>query len=393
MNKKQTINYLSISLILSFILIVHCKADDDVNRAKQTLESIYNHYSVKGSFLLRETFPFNDSHQVTYLDNAEQAKKKNEFSYLWPFSGSLSAVSALYEVKGDKGYLEMFDNTVLPGLELYWDTVRNPGAYASYIKIKPLPDRFYDDNVWIGIDFTDMYLSSKNESYLQKAEAVWKFIESGTDSILGDGIYWVEQRKGSKHACSNAPGAVYAAKLFLATHNQYYLKRAKELYSWTKTHLQDPDDYLIYDNIRRNGSVDKKKYAYNSGQMIQAAALLFQLTNDSLYLTDAKNIAESAYNFFFREILPDVQNDFRFLRSGNIWFTAVMFRGYIELYYVNKEKKYIDEFRKNLDYAWLHMRDDNGLFNSDWSGQKKDNSKWLLTQFAMVEMYARISRL
>jgi hypothetical protein len=172
MNKKQTINYLSISLILSFILIVHCKADDDVNRAKQTLESIYNHYSVKGSFLLRETFPFNDSHQVTYLDNAEQAKKKNEFSYLWPFSGSLSAVSALYEVKGDKGYLEMFDNTVLPGLELYWDTVRNPGAYASYIKIKPLPDRFYDDNVWIGIDFTDMYLSSKNESNLQKAEAV-----------------------------------------------------------------------------------------------------------------------------------------------------------------------------------------------------------------------------
>jgi hypothetical protein len=50
-------------------------------------------------------------------------------------------------------------------------------------------------------------------------------------------------------------------------------------------------------------------------------------------------------------------------------------------------------FQKNLDYAWEHMRDEKGLFNSDWSGKTKDNSKWLLTQFAMVEMYARITEL
>jgi hypothetical protein len=39
------------------------------------------------------------------------------------------------------------------------------------------------------------------------------------------------------------------------------------------------------------------------------------------------------------------------------------------------------------------MRDENGLFGTDWSGHIQDDSKWLLTQFALVEMYARISNI
>ncbi|GAB1415472.1 glycoside hydrolase family 76 protein [Paludibacter sp.] len=387
--------FVSISLIAISLLfsIECCVANNNFERAKATYEAIYKHYSIEGSHLLRETFPFSDSHKVTYLDNSEQADKRNEYSYLWPYSGSLSATSSLYEVKGEAKYKKLFNKKVIAGLEMYWDTLRQPGAYASYIKINPLPDRFYDDNIWIGIDFTDMFIATKNKSYLAKAEYVWKFIESGTDKILGDGIYWVEQRKGSKHACSNAPGAVYAAKLFIATKNQYYLRRAIELYSWTKKNLQDSQDYLIYDNIRINGSVDKKKYAYNSGQMLQAASLLFKLTKDASYLDDAKNIAESSFKYFFKDTSSDGQLDFNLLKTGDIWFTAVMLRGYIELFDIERDSKYIDTFKKNLDYAWKYMREDNGLFNSDWSGKKKDNSKWLLTQFAMVEMYARISKL
>ena len=66
-----------------------------------------------------------------------------------------------------------------------------------------------------------------------------------------------------------------------------------------------------------------------------------------------------------------------------------MLRGFIELYHLDNNKTYIDAFDKNLDYAWTHTRDNNGLFNTDWSGEKKDDKKWLLTQAAMVEMYAR----
>ena len=49
----------------------------------------------------------------------------------------------------------------------------------------------------------------------------------------------------------------------------------------------------------------------------------------------------------------------------------------------------MDDFVRNLDYAWENARDtDCGLFHEDWSGAEKDTKKWLLTQAAMVEMQA-----
>lgn len=45
--------------------------------------------------------------------------------------------------------------------------------------------------------------------------------------------------------------------------------------------LQDSTDYLYFDNISLDGKIDKSKYAYNSGQMMQAATLLYQLTGRS----------------------------------------------------------------------------------------------------------------
>ena len=369
------------------------KIPENIQRAGKTLEAIYKHYGIPGNNLLRETFPFNENYAATYLAGEENPGQTNPYAYLWPFSGSLSAVVTLYEATGDKRFKQILDEKVLPGLDEYYDTKRMPPAYASYINSAPLSDRFYDDNVWIGIDFTDMYLHTKEKKYLDKAVELWQFIESGTDDLLGGGIYWCEQKKTSKNTCSNAPGAVYALKLFEATGDSSYFHQGKTLYEWTKKNLQDPGDYLYYDNIKLDGRVDKTKYAYNSGQMIQAAALLHKLTKEQHYLTDAQNIASSAYNYFFQSFKNENGNSFRLLKKGNIWFTAIMFRGFIELYQLDKNKSYLHDFQKNLHHAWKYMRDENGLFSTDWSGQIQDDSKWLLTQFAMVEMYARMSNI
>lgn len=119
-------------------------------------------------------------------------------------------------------------------MEEYFDTRREPFAYSSYISSQPLSDRFYDDNVWLGIDFTDSYRMTGKQAYLEKAKLIWKFILSGKDDVLGGGIYWCEQKKESKNTCSNAPGAVFALKLFQATQDDAYLKQGKDLYEWTK---------------------------------------------------------------------------------------------------------------------------------------------------------------
>lgn len=366
--------------------------NSNLDRARQTLDSLYLNYSVDNSSLLRENYPFDEQHTVTYLASEEQANIPNQFSYLWPYSGTFSAVNALFEATHDKKYKKLLDSRVLPGLEEYFDTQRVPNAYSSYIRTAPASDRFYDDNVWLGIDFTDTYQMTQEQKYLDKAQLIWKFIESGTDSILGGGIYWCEQKKESKNTCSNAPGSVLALKLFKATNDSSYFEKGKKLYEWTQRNLQDSADYLYFDNIRLDGKIGKAKFAYNSGQMMQSAALLYQLTKNPIYLKDAQNIAKECFNYFFTDFTPATNEEaFRMLKKGDIWFTAVMLRGFIELYQIDKDKTYINAFNKSLSYAWDNARDEKGLFNADLSGKSKDQKKWLLTQAAMVEMYSRLA--
>lgn len=358
--------------------------------AAVTLDSIYSHYGVANTSLLRENYPFSGDYQASYLAEGQEGQQSNAYSYLWPFSGSLSAQVARYELENDPSILQAIDNEVLPGLEEYYDR-RKPHGYASYIQSAPTSDRFYDDNVWLGIDFTDLYLQSGNEKYLQKAEEIWKFVESGMDDKLGGGIYWYEQQKTTKNTCSNAPGVVFLVKLFQATESDAYLEQAKELYAWTKTHLEDPTDHLYYDNISLSGKVDETKFPYNSGQMLQAAALLYQETQDDQYLREAQAIAESGHAFFFHEPNTHTTGEFRLLKNSDLWFIAVMLRGYVTLYNVDQNPIYLESFQNNLRHAWTNLRDEEGLFNKDWTNQHQPTQKWLLDQCAMVEMYARLA--
>lgn len=73
-----------------------------LTRAKQTLDSLYQNYSAPGTCLLRENYPSNvGDYTATYLASEEQKNMPNQYSYLWPYSGTFSAVSALYEVTQD----------------------------------------------------------------------------------------------------------------------------------------------------------------------------------------------------------------------------------------------------------------------------------------------------
>lgn len=368
---------------------------EEYNRAEETLQTIEKRYAVPdGKHLYRETHPYNDGYSASYLGGGTNENKANPYSYLWPFSGSLSAYAALLEKANEPAVKQHIDQIVLPGLEQYYDT-RKPAGYASYVKFASQSDRFYDDNIWLGIDFLDLYLHTQEKKYLDKAIEIWTFVESGMDDKLGGGIYWVEQNKESKNTCSNAPAVVYLMKLYEATKSAEYLDQAKNLYQWTKVNLQDPADKLYWDNINLEGKVDKRKYPYNTGQMIQGAALLYKFTQEKHYLTDAKETARSGFTYFFdAEKGVERNNQYPSLKRSDNWFIAVMLRGYVELYHQDRNKTYIDAFKANLSHAWDNMRDEHGLFGKNWHGeQPAGDQKWLLDQFAIAEMYARLAGL
>jgi len=386
---------LSLLCLIAVFQVVAQSKEKEINFAEQaaaTLDSIYKHYGIKNENLLRENFPYDESYKASYLAGPEQGGKGNAYSYLWPFSGSLSAQVARFEIGKDKKILKDIKNKVLPGLEHYYDK-RLPVGYASYVNTAPLSDRFYDDNVWLGIDFADLYLNTGDKSFLKKSEEIWQFVESGMDDKLGGGIYWCEQKKESKNTCSNAPAVVYLLKLYKATGNKTILEKAINLYKWTKDNLEDKEDHLYFDNISLSGKVNKSKFPYNSGQMLQSAAILYEITKDSKYLKEAQEIAASSHEYFFQPIASNGGNEFKLLKNSDAWFIAVMLRGFVELYQIDKNPVYLNSFKENLRYAWTNLRDENGLFNKDWTGKKKPTKKWLLDQFAMVEMYARLAKI
>lgn len=362
----------------------------NLERAKATLDSVYASYGVADRCLLRENYPFNADYKAGYLASEDQARP-NPYSYLWPFSGTLSAVNTILEE--DASYRSVLDGRVLPGLAEYLDTTRMPAAYASYINTAPASDRFYDDNLWLGIDFCDIYEATGERKYLAEAERIWEFIGSGMDDVLGGGIYWCEQHKDSKNTCSNAPAAVYALKLYAATGERHYLEQGKALYAWTKRYLSDPGDGLYYDNMALNGTLVTTKYSCNSGQMVQAGALLHKATGDESYLKDAQRTAAASYGCFFTGFTPEDGTPFRILGKGDVWFSAVMTRGFIELYRIDGNAEYLEAVQRSLDHAWVHARDGKGLFGADLTGRVKDSRKWLLTQAGMAEMYARMANL
>ena len=89
-------------------------------------------------------------------------------------------------------------------------------------------DRFYDDNDWIAIDFCDYYELTKEPAYLEKAEALHKYIYSGWSDVLCVGIFCCEQQRVSKNTCSNAPATVLCMKLYKLTNKAEYLDWAKK---------------------------------------------------------------------------------------------------------------------------------------------------------------------
>ena len=386
---KNKFTYLAIA---SLMLAVGCnkpKANYNLEHALQMKDNIYSLYDVDETPLLAENYPQDVEAEATYL--AEGAENKvNKYSYLWPYSGTLSMMSALYEATRDEAILTTIDNEIVEGLKMYYDTSREPYAYSSYITADEA-DRFYDDNIWLVIDFVDLYTLTGKQSYLDMALDIWKFVLSGRDTLLGDGIYWCEQKKTTKNTCSNAPAAVAALKLHKATGEQQYFDQGENLYTWVYYSLRDKDN-LYWDNVSLKGQFDRRKFSYNSGQMIEAGVLLYEITKDNQYLKHAQATAESCFAQWTTPYTNSKNQSINILESGDVWFDAVLMRGYMALWRADSEAKYLTAFNDTLNYAWYFGRDENGLFGKFLTARGEDEKKsWLLTQAAYVEMSARLA--
>ena len=353
--------------------------------ADSILSNVLNLYQTNDG-LLAETYPVNPDQKITYLAGGTQQNGTLKASFLWPYSGMMSGCVALYKATGNKKYKKILEKRILPGMEQYWDNSRLPACYQSYPTKYGQHGRYYDDNIWIALDYCDYYQLTHKPASLEKTVALYQYIYSGWSDEMGGGIFWCEQQKEAKHTCSNAPSTVLGVKLYRLTKDAKYLEKAKETYAWTKKHLCDPTDHLYWDNINLKGKVSKEKYAYNSGQMIQAGVLLYEETGDEQYLHDAQQTAAGTDAFFRTK--ADKKDPTVKVHKDMAWFNVILFRGLKALYKIDKNPAYVNAMVENALHAWENYRDENGLLGRDWSGHNKEQYKWLLDNACLIEFFA-----
>lgn len=355
--------------------------------ADSILHNVLSLYQTKDG-LLTETYPVNPDQKITYLAGGMEQSGTLKASFLWPYSGMMSGCVALYKATGNKKYKKILEKRILPGMEQYWDNSRLPACYQSYPTKYGQHGRYYDDNIWIALDYCDYYQLTHKPASLEKTVALYQYIYSGWSDEMGGGIFWCEQQKEAKHTCSNAPSTVLGVKLYRLTKDAKYLEKAKETYAWTKKHLCDPTDHLYWDNINLKGKVSKEKYAYNSGQMIQAGVLLYEETGDEQYLHDAQQTAAGTDAFFRTK--ADKKDPTVKVHKDMAWFNVILFRGLKALYKIDKNPAYVNAMVENALHAWENYRDENGLLGRDWSGHNKEQYKWLLDNACLIEFFAEI---
>lgn len=339
--------------------------------------------------MLSETYPVNPEQKITYLAGNEQRNGIQKASFLWPYSGIVSGCVSLYKVTGEKKYRKLLEKRILPGLEAYWDDSRTPECYQSYPRKYGQHGRYYDDNVWVALDFCDLYQITHKRKYLEKAETLYRYIYSGWSDDLGGGIFWCEQQKESKNTCSNAPSVVLGVKLYRLTKDARYLEKAVETYAWTREHLCDPSDCVYWDNVNLKGGIAKEKYTYNSGQMIQAGVMLYEETGKEQYLRDAQKTAAGTDAFFRTK--PDKKDPSLKVFKDMAWFNVILFRGLKELSRIDRNPSYMDALAGNAVHAWNNYRDANGLMGRDWSGHQEETYKWLLDNACLIELFSEMA--
>jgi hypothetical protein len=248
-------------------------------------------------------------------------------------------------------------NNFVQGLSGYWRTDNGIGGYDVLPGNVPL-DRYYDDNEWLDWGLVQAYQVTDNAAYLSQAEQTFNFVLSGESSALGGGIFWHEQDQASKNTISNAPAMIDALNLYQATGQSFYLATAKNLYKWVNANLENPTSGLYYDHINLDGTVQTTEWSYNTGAMMIANGLFYQITKNQTFLQTDEALGAAAQNYWN---LPSADGEI-----GNPGDMAwVLIDAYTQLYNLDHQAKWMGLAASTA--AYLSNHSNAGLYGPNWN--------------------------
>lgn len=256
----------------------------------------------------------------------------------------------------------------LDGLDRYWQVGNGLGGYDVLPGPKKL-DRYYDDNAWMVLVLIEAYELTREAKYLARARETMAFVLSGEDRERGGGgIYWHEQNRNTKHACSAGPAALGALRLHRLTGDAAYETAGKRLYSWLRDTLVSKDG-LVSDKLNTDGSIDETKWSYNT-------ALLIRVELELGLRGQAVKRAQAAERYWIRPADSAIQDE------GHFAYQLV--EAFAELSEATGDTHWTDLCSRALRVVRANYRSKEHLYGKHWNRPPEPNEPIRLIDQASV---------
>jgi predicted alpha-1,6-mannanase (GH76 family) len=265
-------------------------------------------------------------------------------------------------------------------LEAYWDKDAPIPAYDAYFASPTGDDKYYDDNAWMALTFTEAFELTRDRRYLYRANEVMRYVLSGWDEQLGGGIYWRQDRK-TKNTCSNGPSATAALTLAAYGSERYYVNWARRIVDWTTRTLQAPNG-LFWDSVKPDGSMDKTQWTYNTALMLRANLGLYRVTKERGYLEAAQRMARASEKGLVNGETGAFKDD--------ALFSHLLAEAFLDLHRTTGEAYLLNRARANADFAWKHVRDaSDGGFWGKWKivPDRREERKSLIANASVARLF------
>jgi predicted alpha-1,6-mannanase (GH76 family) len=214
----------------------------------------------------------------------------------WGEAEMMETILDAYETSGKQEYKAMFE-------EVYERFVGYPAGWGQPGNGQDWRWNDYNDDIaWATLASVRAYLMfgkhpKSSISYLTIAKNNFNWMYAR--ALLPSGMLrWCEAPAGNygSNSCINGPAEVAACYLAIATGDDSYYEKAKNLYALQRQHLYDPATGKVFDcGSWSNGSFTVENYwvsTYNQGTFLGAALMLYNRYGAEQYKSDAHKIVE-----------------------------------------------------------------------------------------------------
>lgn len=217
-------------------------------------------------------------------------------SGFWGKAEMMETILDAYETTGKQEYRTMFE-------EVYERFVSTPAGWGQPGNGKDWRwNEFNDDIAWAVLASLRAYMmfgqhpnTSINYLTIAKNNYDWMYARA----LLSSGMLrWKQTPAGNEgsNSCINGPAEIAACYMAIATGDDSYFEKAKNLYALQRQYLYEPSTGKVFDSGSWSNGVftvgNRWVSTYNQGTFLGAALLLYRRYGTEQYKTDANKIVE-----------------------------------------------------------------------------------------------------